>query len=266
MSINAETVHPSILFGYLAWLATRQDLQGIRMCHVTRCLMVGGLALVLGTTALGKVLTSGQLITPLAAVSPAQSLNLVVAEGIDPTQPIWVSYSVYAISASDDPEGMLIVQGIFEGIATPIDRTIAGFYPRNMTQSSSAGTIGDQLTAEIGQRSREDLIGLYGPELVDALEALNEKRGAILTGIVVKTLPPIGTDSGTLNISIERAEGFQPVLVKVVAGQGDVPAELQTPVEQKTEFRMGRDFGRLLFFGLVAYGLYWLFKRLLRKT
>ena len=101
---------------------------------------------------------------------------------------------------------------------------------------------------------------------MDALEALNEKRGAILTGVVVKTLPPIGTDSGTLNISIERAEGFQPVLVKVVAGQGDVPAELQTPVEQKTEFRMGRDFGRLLFFGLVAYGLYWLFKRLLRKT
>lgn len=207
--------------------------------------------------ALAGVLATQQLPTPLAP-DMASSLSIPMPPNVDPNAPIWVSYRTLALSADASPKGEIVLDGSFEGVATPINASIVKFTPDAMTVSTSSGTIKQQFETMYGQRSPQEMQALLGAELYAAYEAANAGSGRILDGTVVKTLPALGKTDGVLLVSVERASGMQPAGIIVTVGQGDPPAAT-TPVDGNPEssfgYWMGRLFGGLLLIGL----LYWFF-------
>ncbi|MBE5315575.1 MAG: hypothetical protein H4O13_09255 [Xanthomonadales bacterium] len=206
--------------------------------------------------ALATVLATQQLPTPLAPDMPS-NLSIPMPPSIDPKAPIWVAYRTLALSADASPSGEIVVDGSFEGVATPINASIVVFTPDAMSISSSAGTIQQQFEALYGQRSSEQMKSLLGAELHAAYEAANAGSGRILDGTLVKTLPALGANQGTLLVSVERATGIQPVGVFVTVGQGELPADIAArgSAQASPAFGIGRIFGVLAFLGL----LYWFF-------
>lgn len=206
---------------------------------------------------LAGILARQQLATPLAP-DMQSNLSIPMPPGVDPSQPIWVSYRTLALSADAAPSGEIVLDGSFEGVATPINASVATFTPDAMTISTSSGTIQQQFEAQYGKRSPQELQTLMGAELYAAYEAANAGKGRILDGTIVKTLPALGKTEGTLLVSVERASGLQPVGVFVTVGQGEIPAEMK-PVENgggpSFAYALGRIFGFALLLGL----LYWFF-------
>lgn len=190
------------------------------------------LCCVLAASAQAGVVAEDQLFTPLAPSSPRNNVRLS-AESLDPAKPIWVAYKLIAVSASDNPTGKIVLDAAPEGVPVDIKDLKVVFLAENLKQSESAGTIGKQLEAQVGQRSPQELTEILGPELYAAFLALNEKRGTILQGTKVKTYGPTGTSDATLLASIDAAEGMQPMLIKVTMGQGDMPPELAAAAETR---------------------------------
>ncbi len=203
------------------------------------------------------VLATRTLPTPLAPDMPG-NLSIPLPPNVDPNAPIWVSYRTLALSADASPTGEIVLDGSFEGVATPINASIARFEPNAMTVSTSSGTIKQQFETMYGQRSPQEMQTLLGADLYAAYEAANAGTGRILDGTIVKTLPALGKTEGVLLVSVERANGLQPVGIFVTVGQGDPPAAT-TPVDANPEstfaYWMGRLFGVFLLLGL----LYWFF-------
>lgn len=207
--------------------------------------------------ALAAILARQQLVTPLAPEMPTH-LSIPISSGLDPNQPIWVSYRTLAMSADASPNGEIVLDGSFEGVATALGASIVHFSPDTMTVLNSAGTIKQQFESSYGQRSAEELRGILGTELFAAYEAVNAGTGRILDGTIVKTLPALGATEGTLLVSVERASGIRPVGVFVTVGQGEIPAELKAAGGSSADafsFRFGYILGVLAFLGL----LYWFF-------
>jgi hypothetical protein len=220
-------------------------------------LVTAFVSLVVCSHALATVLATQQLPTPLAPDMPS-NLSIPMPPSIDPNAPIWVAYRTLALSADASPSGEIVVDGSFEGVATPINASIVVFTPDAMSISSSAGTIQQQFEALYGQRSSEQMKSLLGAELHAAYEAANAGSGRILDGTLVKTLPALGANQGTLLVSVERATGIQPVGVFVTVGQGELPADIAArggAAHSASAFGIGRVFGVLAFLGL----LYWFF-------
>jgi hypothetical protein len=172
------------------------------------------------------VLVTQQWIMPMAPVTPKGGLQIAVTGTVDPAKPVWVVYQLLAVSAADKPSGSIVLDASLEGVATPISETRVVFAADKLDRSKSAGTIGEKLAAQVGQRTPQELTEALGPELYEAYKALNEKRGAILQGSVVKTLPAPGKRDLRLLASIERASGMQPAQIVVTMGQGEIPSSL----------------------------------------
>lgn len=227
------------------------------MRHARFILVTVFTGLIASSQALAGVLATQQLPTPLAPDMPS-NLSIPVPPNVDPNAPIWVAYRVLALSADASPDGEIVLDGSFEGVATPINAAIVIFNADAMTVSTSAGTIKQQFDAMFGQRSPEQMKTLLGAELHAAYEAANAGSGRILDATIVKTLPALGKNDGVLLVSVERASGIQPVGVFVTVGQGDVPASITAASgipEASSAYRMGRILGMLVFVGL----LYWFF-------
>lgn len=186
----------------------------------------------LAASAQAGVVAEDQLITPLAPSTFRNHIKLS-AESLDPAKPIWVAYQLIAVSASDNPTGKIVLEASPEGVPVDIKDLKVVFLADKLKQSESAGTIGTLLEAQVGKRSPQELTEVLGPELYAAFQALNEKRGAILQGTKVKTYGPTGTSDATMLVSIEVAEGMQPMLIKVTMGQGDMPPEVAAAAETR---------------------------------
>ena len=206
-----------------------------------------------------QVLAKAQLSTPLAPDMPSH-LSIPMPANVDPAQPIWVSYRILALSASSSPTGEIVLDGSFEGVQTPIHQSVVHVTPEEMTIGTSGGTIGQQFEANYGKRSPAEMQSMFGAELYQAYEAVNAGTGRTLDGTIVKTLPALGTNAGTLVVSVERASGIRPVGVLITVGQGDIPAEFKASrgggdVGSSSAYGLGRILGILAFLGL----LYWFF-------
>ena len=227
----------------------------MRRAHLVSATVLAGL--ISSGHALAGVLATRTLPTPLAPDMPS-SLSIPVPPSVDPSAPIWVSYRTLALSAEASPSGEIVLDGSFEGVATPFNASTVTFTPDSMTVSTSSGTIKQQFEAMHGQRSPQEMQTLLGAELYAAYEAANAGTGRILDGTVVKTLPALGKTDGVLLVSVERASGLHPVGIIITVGQGDPPAAT-TPADGNPEssiaYWMGRLFGVFLLLGL----LYWFF-------
>jgi hypothetical protein len=214
------------------------------------------LLLFMGSTAVhGQTLGKGQLLMPLAPDMESR-LNIPV-QGADSSKAVWVVYQLVALSPDSSPTGSIDIEGSFEGEMTPINDMMVVFDTRRMKLTKSAGTIQQLLERNGQKRSPEEWKALMGPEMFAAYEAVNAGTGRVAEETLTKTLPSLSKGAGTLQVSVERAKGAQPLLLIVTVGQGDIPASLLPPTESTGAYRIG------YLLGIAAFG--WLVMRMFRK-
>jgi len=180
------------------------------------------------------ILARDQLVTPFAPQAPRKALSLQ-ATSIDPSKPIWVSYSLLVVSASERPSGELVLDAAFEGIPVPMSNLLVSFAADQMDSLPRTGTLGASLEAQAGKRSQEELEEAFGPELNSAIQALLAKKGTILGKTIVKIYAPTGRDEVRLLASFTKPSTLQPISLAVVIGQGDIPAESKDAFSQFTK-------------------------------
>jgi hypothetical protein len=202
-------------------------------------------ALALAPLAQAGVLATELLPMPLAPEMKS-STQLHLPEAFDPKQPTWVSYKLLAVSPTADPEGQVVVTGMFEREPTsPTSGTVL-FEPRDLRVTTSAGTIQQQFEQNFGQRSEAELRATWGDAMYDAYVAVNAGSGRLLDGTAVRTLPPLSQGDPILLVGVENARGIQPAGLLITVGQGDIPAEHQPNVESTGAFQLRLGLGKML--------------------
>jgi hypothetical protein len=220
-----------------------------------RSILAALLLLVSSAVVHGQTLGKSQLLMPLAPDMESR-LNIPV-RGADSSQPFWVAYQLVALSPDSSPKGSIDIEGSFEGVMTPINEMMVVFDSGRMTLTKSAGTIQQLLERDGHKRSPEEWKALMGPDLFAAYEAVNAGTGRVAEETLTKTLPSFGRSEGTLQVSVERASGAQPLMLVVTVGQGSIPSSLLPAPESTAAYK----FGYLL--GLAALG--WLVMRMFRR-
>jgi hypothetical protein len=190
-------------------------------------LVSGALLVVASFAAQANVLARENWLLPLAPVSTGPHFQFPV-KGLDPKQSVWVAYRLTAISADAAPEGELQLDAALENVRTDITDLYVTFNAEDLEHSSSSGTIGERLTRQIGKRTPAEMKAVFGPDLHAAYEALNQRRGSILTGTLIKHYEAPGQVESQLLVSIDRSTGMQPVLIEMVLGQGELPEEFRS--------------------------------------
>jgi hypothetical protein len=203
----------------------------------------------------GQTLGKSQLLMPLAPEMESR-LNIPV-QGADPSQPFWVVYQLVALSPDSSPKGSIDIEGSFEGVITPLNEMMVSFDSGRMSLTKSAGTIQQLLERDGRERTPEEWKSLMGPALFAAYEAVNAGTGRVAEDTQTKTLPSFGNSEGSLQVSVERASGAQPLMLVVTVGQGNIPGSLLPAPESTALYK----FGYLL--GIAAFG--WLVMRIFRK-
>lgn len=208
------------------------------------------------SVASAEVLATGQLLTPLSP-DATSNISIHVPQNFDRTKPVWAVYQLIAVSADSDPEGAVVIDSSFEGVPVPITDSIVIFKANNLNVDRSAGTLGQQLEALVGQRSPDELTEIFGVELYEAYIALNNKKGAYLAGNITKFYQHDGKTELVLLTSVERANGIQPVMVNVVVGQGDIPAQYQ----QSSSASLAKDKLVMAIIAFLVGVFFWYIKR-----
>lgn len=191
------------------------------------------------------VLASDLLPMPLAP-EMKRSTQLYLGDAYDPKQPTWVSYKLIAVSPAADPEGQVVVTGMFEREPTSPTAGTVLFEPRDLRVTTSAGTIQQQFEQNFGKRSESELRATWGDAMYDAYVAVNAGAGRLLDGTAVRELPPLSQGDPILLVSVGNAKGIQPAGLLVTVGQGEIPAEHQPNVESTGAFQFGLGIGKML--------------------
>jgi hypothetical protein len=198
-------------------------------------------------------LATGQMLMPLAPdMDPRLRMTL---PSLAPDQPVWVVYQLVALSPDSSGEGEIALEGSLEGVMTPMNEMLVTFHADDMDAGTSAGTVPERLEQIAGKREPAEWRAIMGPEMHTAYEALNAGKGRVLTGRLTRHLPAPGRTEGLLLVSVERAQGMQPMAVQLTVGQGALPPELAEAPGESTAYTVGRVAGGLTFLWLV----YWLF-------
>jgi hypothetical protein len=205
---------------------------------------------------LASSLASGTIIAPLA---PGQksSLSFFMPTDFAADKEVWLVYDLVALSPSNDDSGQMDIQQSFEGVMTPLTSFYANFYAHDMDAKKSAGTIAQRLEEVAGHREPEELRRLMGADLYAAYESVNAGKGRVLVGRVVRHLPAPKKSDVPLAVSVQRAQGMQPLAMRVTVGQGELPPEFQEKTQDSWAYKAGYVAG-LAFFG-------WLVLRFFRR-
>lgn len=212
--------------------------------------MLRRLALPFFFAALAPLAQAGVLATELLPMPLApemkRSTQLYLSDAFDPTKPTWVSYTLIAISPTQDPEGQVVVTGMFEREPTSPTAGTVLFEPRDLQVTESAGTIDEQFEQNFGTRSEAELRAMFGDAMYEAYTAVNAGTGRLLNGTAVRELPPLAQGDPILLVNVENAKGIQPAGLMITVGQGEIPAEHQPNVESTGAFKLGLGLGKML--------------------
>ena len=203
------------------------------------------LALAFVPLAEAGVLATRLLPMPLAPEMPS-STQIDLTDAFDATQPIWVSYTLIAISPIEDPEGRVVVTGMFEREPTSPAAGTVLFEPRDLRVTTSAGTIQQQFEQNFGRRSESELRAIWGDAMYEAYLAVNAGTGRLLEGTVIRQLPPLRQGDPIVLVRVEGAQGLQPAGLLITIGQGEIPAAHQPNVESTASFQFGLGLGKML--------------------
>jgi hypothetical protein len=198
----------------------------------------GALILASGASALAGPLISNTLITPLL---PGQNshLSFIMPPEFAADQQVWVVYELVALSAVDDDSGEVGLEQAFEGVKTPLKALYVNVRADDM------------------ESSPEKVKGLIGTEMYAAYESVNPRGARVLGGHVVSYLAAPGKSDVPLLVSVERAQGMQPLALRVTVGQGQLPLEFQQKPKDTVAYKVG------YVLGLALFG--WLLWRLVRR-
>lgn len=202
-------------------------------------------ALAIAPLACAGVLATETLPMPLAPGMP-HSTQLHLPDAYDPKQPTWVSYTLVAVSPTAEPEGQVVVTGMFEREPTSPTAATVLFEPRDLRITTSAGTIQQQFEQGYGKRSETELRAAWGDAMYDAYVAVNAGDGRLLGGTAVRELPPLKQGDPILLVGVENAKGLQPAGLFITVGQGEIPPEHQPNVESTGAFQLGLGIGKML--------------------
>lgn len=184
------------------------------------------LQLLFAISAHAAVIAERQLLTPLTPGSNKYlTLDLV---SVDPNKPVWVVYQLVAISADSNPSGEVVLDASFEMVPLPMGDSVVIFKARSLDKVKATKGVSDQLMGKMGDRKPDELKEIFGAEMFAAYDAINKSQGAYVTGAITKEYQTGGKSSLRLLASVSRANGIQPVLVKVIVGQGEVPAAIES--------------------------------------
>ena len=195
------------------------------------------LFLVCCTTLAGE-LTSGTLIAPLVT-GPNSRLSFIMPPGFAADEQVWLVYELVALSPGDEDSGEVGLEQAFEGVNTPLKALYV--------------TLG----ADDMESRPEKVRGLISAEMYAAFESVNAGGGRVLGGRVVSYLSAPGRSDVPLLVSVERAQGMQPVALRVTVGQGQLPLEFQQKPTDTVAYKVG------YVLGLALFG--WLLLRLFRR-
>jgi len=169
------------------------------------------------------VLATEDLVNPTAL--SGQDRIRIVGLKVDPSKPVWVSYSLFALSAEADRKGEVVVEGSPEGVAVPIADSRVRFSAERMTVLRSSEKVASRLKKEAAGRSRDEMIATMGPQLYKAFEALMRNEGQGFAQTIVKSYRVSGDGDLVFSASLVKIDTLQPVLLRVAVGQGDIPGE-----------------------------------------
>ena len=136
------------------------------------------------------VLAKEDLVKPNAP--PAQDRIRIVGLKVDPSKPVWVSYSLFALSAETDRKGEVVVEGSPEGVAVPIADARIRFSAERMSVLRGSEKVGEP-AEEGGSRAvarRDDCN--HGPAALQGVRGADEERGAGLRTDDREELPRVG--------------------------------------------------------------------------
>lgn len=161
------------------------------------------------------------LIAPLA---PQGNNRLAIhAENLDPAKPVWVAFTVVALSKDKAPVGKISVDAFPENIPIRGMGSMVVFSAEDGTPLPQSGEFGRMLTEKIGTRSPEELRQAFGPALAEAAEARAANQGSAIGHTIVRRYDLGGKTEVDFKTSVENADGIQPLLLTVTLGQGDIP-------------------------------------------
>jgi len=224
------------------------------MKSITHLIAVTLLQLLLVAAANAAVLANEQLITPLTPGSK-KSLSIDLLS-LDPKKPVWVVYQLVGVSADSKPEGEIVLDSSFEMVPLSMGDSVVVFKAKNLTAVKATKGISDQLNAKVGQRKPEELKEIFGDDMYAAYEAINKNQGSYVTGNITKEYQTGGNRSVRLMTSFNRVKGIQPVMLNVIVGQGDIPAEYEQ--FGKKPFSPEKLLTAIITFAIAGF---WLFKR-----
>ncbi|WP_462114234.1 hypothetical protein [Lysobacter xanthus] len=216
---------------------------------------VAALLLGLAAPSHAATLATQQLVTPL--IPGAHHSATIGVPGMDPSRPVWVAYRVVGLSSSKSPTGAVHFSNSFDGIALPATDMMWRMDATDM-RSGDTDSLRTQLQALAAQRSEPQLAATLGPGMHAAYKAVLTGDASSVDGRAVRVLPAPGRSDTALDVSVEGAEGVQPVLVAVTVGQGDVPAEFATATPGASA---AFGLGKVLFVLMLAGALLWWWRR-----
>jgi hypothetical protein len=88
---------------------------------------------------------------------------------VDPSKPVWVSYSLFALSAETDRKGEVVVEGSPEGVAVPIADARVRFSAERMSVLRGSEKVASRLMLRDQVKSAAGEARDYISDLEDAL-------------------------------------------------------------------------------------------------
>ena len=196
--------------------------------------LVGVMLLLLSTIAWTSradavVLAKDAWLMPTAPDADGNRRRLSV-QGLDPQQPVWIGYRLTAASAQSRPEGEIRLEGVIEGVPTPLPQMNVRFPAGDLHRAefTQPGRISALLGQQVGERSPEELRESFGDTLYEVFEAADAGRGSLLTGATLRRHAAPGESEAVVLVTLEEVTGMQPLLIELQVGQGEVPAEFQS--------------------------------------
>ena len=125
------------------------------------------LAALASQVACADVLAKEDLVNPNAP--PAQDRIRIVGLKVDPSKPVWVSYSLFALSAETDRKGEVVVEGSPEGVAVPIADARVRFSAERMSVLRGSEKVASRLMLRDQVKSAAGEARDYISDLEDAL-------------------------------------------------------------------------------------------------
>lgn len=189
-----------------------------KICCAALLLLAGGLAQAETDT---KILAKQSFLG--VEFQDKKSLSVYTSAPLNLVKPLWVSYSLVAVSPESKPRGDIVIEAMPEGVPVPLGSAFLHFSAAQMRTMPTTDNLGNAIRQKVGNRTPEELKKAFGIPMYQAYEALVNHKGSIIGQTIVKEYGLPKSDPVKMLVSLERVDGIQPLMIEIVIGQGEIP-------------------------------------------